>query len=157
MLRKLLTLTIIRNETEVLLGFKKRGFGCGKWNGFGGKVEKGESIVDAAVREVKEECGLHIEKPDKVGIIDFEFVGDPELLEVHIFTTQSYSGDVCESEEMEPRWFSIESIPFDKMWADDRHWLPLLLKGHKFKGYFLFQGHDTILKKDIKMLDNLDA
>lgn len=50
MLRKLLTLTVIRNEREVLLGYKKRGFGCGKWNGFGGKVEKGESIIDAAVR-----------------------------------------------------------------------------------------------------------
>lgn len=41
MIRKLLTLTVIRNESEVLLGYKKRGFGYGKCNGFGGKVEKG--------------------------------------------------------------------------------------------------------------------
>lgn len=49
-LSKLFTLIIVRNEDEILLGFKKRGFGVGKWNGFGGKVETGESITDAAVR-----------------------------------------------------------------------------------------------------------
>ena len=48
--RKLLTLTLVQRENEVLLGFKKRGFGQGKWNGFGGKVEPGETIVNAAVR-----------------------------------------------------------------------------------------------------------
>ena len=35
---KLLTLVFLRNGSKVLLGMKKRGFGVGKWNGFGGKV-----------------------------------------------------------------------------------------------------------------------
>ena len=39
---------------------KKRGFGKGKWNGFGGKVEEGECIEDSAVRELEEECGLQV-------------------------------------------------------------------------------------------------
>jgi 8-oxo-dGTP pyrophosphatase MutT (NUDIX family) len=45
-------------DGEVLLGMKKRGFGVGKFNGFGGKVESGESVPDAAVRELREESGL---------------------------------------------------------------------------------------------------
>lgn len=43
---------------SVLLGLKKRGFGTGKWNGFGGKVEPGETIRQAAIREMKEEAGI---------------------------------------------------------------------------------------------------
>ncbi|CAN0505072.1 unnamed protein product, partial [Ectocarpus sp. 12 AP-2014] len=36
------------DSKEILLGMKKRGFGEGKWNGFGGKVESGESVEEAA-------------------------------------------------------------------------------------------------------------
>lgn len=35
---------------QILLGYKKRGLGASKWNGFGGKVEINENIVDAAIR-----------------------------------------------------------------------------------------------------------
>lgn len=50
MSRKLYTLLLITNEQSVLLGMKKRGLGEGKWNGFGGKPNIGETILDAAVR-----------------------------------------------------------------------------------------------------------
>ena len=43
---------------SVLLGMKKRGFGVGKWNGFGGKVENGETVFDGAMRELQEECSI---------------------------------------------------------------------------------------------------
>ncbi len=38
------------DDKQILLGLKKRGFGEGKWNGFGGKVHVGESIAKGAVR-----------------------------------------------------------------------------------------------------------
>ena len=49
---KLYTLALIRNNSDVLLGMKKRGFGVGRWNGFGGKVHPGESVEDGAKRSV---------------------------------------------------------------------------------------------------------
>lgn len=57
---KLLTLMLVfKNESkQVLLGMKKRGFGANKYNGFGGKVEKGETILEGANRELKEEAGI---------------------------------------------------------------------------------------------------
>ena len=58
MLKKIYTLFIIQKNNQVLLGMKKRGFGVGKWNGFGGKVMKNESIINAAERELKEECNI---------------------------------------------------------------------------------------------------
>ena len=47
---KLYTLTFIRNGNNILLGMKKRGFGAGRWNGFGGKVDADETILQAAKR-----------------------------------------------------------------------------------------------------------
>lgn len=38
---------------QLLLGYKKRGFGKDMYNGFGGKVEPGESVSEAAHRELK--------------------------------------------------------------------------------------------------------
>lgn len=48
--RKLFSLVLLRQGEEVLLGLKKRGFGAGKWNGFGGKLEAGETPLDSATR-----------------------------------------------------------------------------------------------------------
>ena len=50
--RKVLTLAFIRDGERLLLGMKKRGFGAGKWNGFGGKVDPGETILQGAVRYI---------------------------------------------------------------------------------------------------------
>ena len=47
---KLYTLALIRNNSDVLLGMKKRGFGVGRWNGFGGKVHSNETVLEAAKR-----------------------------------------------------------------------------------------------------------
>ena len=48
----------VDGQGRVLLGRKKRGMGLGKWNGFGGKIEAGETMRQCAVRELREECGL---------------------------------------------------------------------------------------------------
>ena len=45
-------------ELQVLLGRKKKGLGLGNIVGLGGKLEPGESAVDAMVREIEEESGL---------------------------------------------------------------------------------------------------
>ncbi|XP_052069830.1 oxidized purine nucleoside triphosphate hydrolase-like isoform X2 [Mytilus californianus] len=152
---KILTLVLVRDGKRILLGMKKRGFGEGRWNGFGGKVEKQETVIDGAKRELREECGLVSNILEKIGLLKFEFVGDPQLLEVHVFTTEQFTGTVEESSEMRPEWFDTTNIPFDKMWPDDKLWFPLYLKGQKFSGYFLFQGNDSILKYTLDEVDDL--
>lgn len=148
-MKKILTLCIIHNHPKVLLGMKKRGFGAGKWNGFGGKVETGETIEEAAKREVCEEAGIRVADIEKVGHINFEFVGDPVTLEVHVFKAGSFSGEPTEGEEMKPQWFHKDKIPFDQMWPDDKHWFPLFLAGKKFKGKFVFEGHNKIIEHSL--------
>lgn len=126
--KKILTLCVIHQHPKILLGMKKRGFGAGRWNSFGGKVSKGETIEEAAKREIYEEAGIEINDLERYGIIEFEFQGNPEILEVHIFKAENFYGEPIESEEMKPQWFHVNEIPQEKMWPDDKYWLPLFLK-----------------------------
>ncbi len=143
--KKIMTLCLVHDDRRLLLGLKKRGFGQGRWNGFGGKLLPGESVEDAARRETREEAGIEVGGLSRRGIIDFVFQDNPEELEVHIFSTQEFSGEPIESEEMRPVWFNFSELPFDRMWPDDRHWLPLFLAGKNFRGRFLFENTDRIL------------
>ena len=149
-MKKVLTLCVVHNDTHILLGMKKRGFGQGRWNGFGGKVEKGETIEDAAKRELKEEAYISPLDMRKRGVLNFEFKGNPEILEVHVFSASSFEGEPQESEEMKPKWFSIDKIPYEKMWPDDKHWLPLLLENKNFNGNFYFEDIDNLTNHTIQ-------
>lgn len=91
----------------------------------------------------------------KVGNIKFEFVGETELLDVHVFRADDFKGEPAESEEMRPQWFDLEKIPFSEMWADDIMWFPMLLQNKKFVGYFKFQGHDVILSHTLQEVQQL--
>lgn len=141
---KKLTLIIVREGNRVLLGMKKRGFGAGKWNGFGGKIEEGETPEDGAHRELREECGISASALAYRGVLRFMFGGDPVPQEVHLFFADAYEGEPSESEEMRPQWFAIDDIPFHEMWPDDRHWLPLLLEGKTVEGHFWFAGEEIV-------------
>ncbi len=149
MSKKVLTLCIIHEHPRVLLGMKKRGFGQGRWNGFGGKVDENETIEEAAKRELSEEAGITVEDVEKMGVIDFEFQGNPEVLEVHIFRAQEFEGVPTESEEMKPQWFFIDEIPFAHMWKDDVFWFPYFLKGKKCTGRFLFDEKENIIEQEL--------
>ncbi|XP_048348501.1 oxidized purine nucleoside triphosphate hydrolase [Sphaerodactylus townsendi] len=143
--RKLFTLVMVVQPHRILLGMKKRGFGAGRWNGFGGKLQPGETIEQAARRELQEESGLTVDVLQKAGRITFEFTGDTELMEVHIFRADSVQGEPTESDEMRPQWFELDRVPFKEMWPDDTYWFPLLLQNKPFVGYFKFEGHDRIV------------
>lgn len=124
------TLCLLIRGDSILMAMKKRGFGVGKWNGYGGRVEKGESIVAAAVRELDEESKICISETalEKVAIATFRFAEVPEA-EVHVFIVRDWKGEALETEEMCPQWFALDQIPYDQMWIGDTKWLPLVLEG----------------------------
>jgi 8-oxo-dGTP diphosphatase len=117
---------------QVLLGLKKTGFGAGKWVGLGGHIEEGEKPVTAAVREVMEESGLLVfpDALEHVAAITFWFPARPGWDQTaDVFLTAVYQGDPAESEEISPRWFGQDALPFAGMWDDARYWMPLALAG----------------------------
>lgn len=160
-MKRILTLCIIYQDEKVLLGMKKRGFGVGKWNGFGGHVEGDESIEEAAIREVLEESGLKVKSLEKMGVIFFEFQDGHQSFEVHIFRSKDFEGEITESEEMKPEWFNADNLPLDNMWSADAHWLPILLNGKKFEGEFIYDHPSTsdcsskIIKKNLREVNEV--
>ncbi len=152
------TLCFLVKEDKVLLAMKKRGFGVGKWNGVGGKVEKEESIKDAVVREANEEISVSIH-PDHLrhhGSIKFSFDGKPDWdQEVHIFITEKWEGEPAESEEMSPQWYGHGELPFESMWLDDPYWLPKILEGKRIEGEFMFNENGSeILKFEVREVED---
>ncbi|HTZ92400.1 MAG TPA: NUDIX domain-containing protein [Streptosporangiaceae bacterium] len=129
-------LCLIRRRTragpEVLLGMKKAGFGAGKWVGLGGHIEDGEKAAAAAVREVEEESGLVVaaDSVQHMASIEFRFPARPSWDQTaEVFVTSVYQGEPAESEEIAPRWFAEDQLPFAAMWDDAKYWMPLVLAG----------------------------
>jgi len=144
-------------DQEVLLAMKKRGFGVGKWNGVGGKVQENETIEEAAVREAEEEIGVKITEFEKVAEFTFLF---PTKLEwpgqvVHVYLVSKWEGEPAESEEMAPKWFKLEEFPYSQMWADDEIWMPHVFAGKKVKGKFEFDGDTIIGEPQLEILEDL--
>jgi 8-oxo-dGTP pyrophosphatase MutT (NUDIX family) len=128
---------------EVLLGMKKRGFGTGKWNGFGGKIELGETAEQGAIRELEEESGLVVSAENMLrrGYLVFNMKESKKIMKVHVYEAWNWNGEEAESDEMRPQWWREDSIPFELTWKDDKFWLPLLLESKSFTGRSVLCSH----------------
>jgi len=147
---KITTLCFLQTETDLLLAMKKRGFGEGKLNGIGGKVQGDETPEQALVREAFEEIEVTLEedKLEKVAVIYFNFETKSEWnQECHVYFVSEWEGEPTETEEMRPEWFSKDALPFNKMWPDDIHWLPKVLAGEKVRCEFFFDDNQK-MKED---------
>ncbi|MBL8682709.1 MAG: NUDIX domain-containing protein [Myxococcales bacterium] len=149
------TLLFVIDHGRALLIRKKRGLGAGKINAPGGRLDPGETARDAAVREVREELGVTPLEPRERGTLAFEFV-DGYRLFCHVFSSDRCEGEPVETPEAIPLWTSLESVPYDEMWADDALWLPKMLAGYRFDGRFVFDG-DRLLSHELTLHDPASA
>ncbi len=138
---------VFNKKGEVLLQHKSRGFGVGKWNGVGGKKEPRETIEESAIREVKEEADITMKKLEKMGELEFVFVGNEESNNyTHVFICRDWEGSPKNLGEGELKWFKIEEVPLDKMWDDDQYWLKPLLNGEYQHKRFYFDKDGKVIK-----------
>ncbi|MCB9779866.1 MAG: 8-oxo-dGTP diphosphatase [Alphaproteobacteria bacterium] len=131
------TLLFVLHDDHALLIRKKRGLGEGKINAPGGKIDPGETAVEAAVREVQEEVCVTALDPEHRGELWFQFV-DGLRLHVHVFTARRFQGEPAETDEALPLWIPLAAMPYDEMWADDRVWVPRMLAGQRFELHAIF-------------------
>ena len=133
------TLAFVIRAGRILLIRKKRGLGAGKVNGPGGRIEPGETPAAGAARELQEELGIRPVDLVRLGDHRFQFV-DGYSTYVHVYRAADLRGTPVETDEAVPLWVDLDAIPFDEMWEDDRLWLPLVLEGRRFSGYWIFDG-----------------
>lgn len=134
----LATLMFVVRDGRILLIEKKRGLGAGKINGPGGKIEPGETPLQAVVRECQEELHITPLAPRKLGELWFVMSICPDIL-CHVYRADGFTGTPTETEEAKPLWTALDSIPYQRMWADDQVWLPILLENGTFRGRFVFE------------------
>lgn len=147
------TLMFIVDEKldRALLIRKKRGLGAGKINGPGGKMDPGETPAQCAIRETQEELGVTALDPVQHGELCFQFT-DGLALHVEVFRATKWQGEPEETDEAVPLWTSLDQLPFEEMWEDDRYWLAeLLIEKKAFVGRFVFDD-DRMLSREIEWL-----
>ena len=133
------------NKNKLLLKLANSGVTKGKWNCPAGKIERGETPKQAAIREVYEETGLKVKKLLNHGTLRFFVDGKGLFFRIHLFSSKKFSGRARSSSEGKVRWFDADKIPYGKMWPDDRHWIPLVLSNKRFDGDFYFDKNNEKL------------
>lgn len=154
---KYCTLLFLKRGDEILLAMKKRGFGAGKWNGVGGKIEPGETVEQALARECREEIGvipMHYTKVAESRFIEFH-EGKPANMYVHAYFCDEWEDEPKESEEMSPQWFHISDIPYGDMWPVDELWLPQSLAGNLLIADFELDENEAIISHHVHIVDEL--
>lgn len=146
------TVIFLVKHGEVLLGYKKSGFGKGNYVGIGGKVESSETIEEGAIRELKEEINVDVLPSNlkKVAILKFYFphVKDESWnQEVYAYLVTQWNGEPIETDEIKPVWFKKDSLPLDKMWNDAQYWIPGILNGEELFEEYLFS-------KELKVIEH---
>jgi 8-oxo-dGTP diphosphatase len=142
------TLMFIIQNGRILLIEKKRGLGAGKINGPGGKIDPGETPLQAIIRETQEELCITPCAPRKLGELWFSMSDYPDIL-CHVYRSDEFTGTPTDTDEATPVWTTLDAIPYQRMWEDDRFWLPYVISEESFLGRFAFEGEMMIWKEII--------
>ncbi len=144
---KLATLCYVRRNGRTLMlhRLKKAGdIHAGRWNGLGGKFEPGESPEHCAVREVREESGLVVRRPELKGVLTFPRFARDEDWYVFVFVCRDFTGELIDSPEGVLRWVDDRDLLGLNLWPGDRLFLPLLDQPGIFSGRFVYEDGDLV-------------
>lgn len=146
---------------RILLGEKLRGFGQGKLVGPGGKVEPGEALRAAAVRELAEESGLRADPRDldHAAYLDFRFPHRPAWdMTSHVFVVRRWAGVLRGCDEIDPAWYPVDAVPYERMWDENRIWLPHVLRGERVEAQVTYGAdNDHVAAVTLRVVEKVTA
>ena len=123
---------------------KENDMHAGKWNGLGGKLEPGETPEECVIREVREESGLEISKPQLKGVITFPEFSNNEDWYVFMFTADKFSGTLIDSPEGDLEWVTDEALLSLPLWEGDKIFLKWLNEEIFFSAKFVYRDEKLI-------------
>lgn len=104
---ELTTLCLLRQGSKILLQNRVKK----DWQGYalpGGHIEPGESVVEAVIREMREETGLRVKAPRLCGVKQFPIAGGRYL--VFLFCAEEFTGELKSSEEGAVEWVERSAV-----------------------------------------------
>ena len=149
------TLCYLEKENKYLMLHrtkKENDINKNKWLGVGGKLEKGETPEQCLIREVKEETGLNLIDHVHRGIVIFNY-NDDEPLDMHLYTSKNFSGEIQECSEGDLKWIDKSEIYKLNLWEGDRIFLELLEKDAPFFQLILNYENDNLLSSELKFVE----
>ncbi len=128
--------------------FKDDDENLGKYNGIGGKLERGESVKEGMAREIREETGLVATEMRLAGTIIWNDFGPKrEDWLAFVFVVEAFEGEPYEcSDEGKLSWVDIDKLNTLPMWKGDRLFLPLVFRENTtpFHCFMRYDGDDPV-------------
>ncbi len=116
-----------------------------RYNGVGGKLERGESPEECAVREIREETGLEAKTLTYRGHLTFPFFDDEVDWLVFVYECFDFEGEIVESNEGSLHWIMDEDIPHLNIYEGDRPFLDVIYNSRdNFYGTFYYKGGEFV-------------
>lgn len=144
---KLATLCYLKADGKTLMIHrikKENDMHQGKWNGLGGKLDPGESPEECVIREVREESGLVIVKPQLKGVLTFPQFAKNEDWYAFVYLAREFSGYMIDSTEGVLKWIRDDQLLELDLWAGDYIFLPWLEQPGFFSGKFIYQSGELL-------------
>ena len=141
---ELTVLCLIHNDDSYLLQDRIKK----DWKGFtlpGGHIEPGESIVDAVVREMKEETGLMIKSPRLCGVKQFPIEGGRYI--VFLFETDQFDGELASSDEGKMHWVKISELSNVNLVSDFEELIEVMISESLTEFQYVIENDDWIVVK----------
>ena len=128
--------TFILKDGKILLGKRKGSHGQAEYASAGGHLEYGETILDAALREIKEECGIKVKNLRVLCVCDLLSYMPKHYIDIGVYAEwesgepQTLEPDKCEGWA----WYDLDNLP-DKQFGC----LSAYIEAHKTgKKHFTF-------------------
>ena len=151
------TLAYLTRDGETLFlhrNKKKDDVNAGKWIGVGGHIEAGETPGECVRREVAEETGLTVLRARKRGVV--RFISDTWEEIMHLYTVDSFSGEMRECDEGELKWIPNAKIPSLEQWEGDRVFLDLLFREAPYFRLVLRYSGDRLISHEVEFPGEAD-
>ena len=97
------------------------------WNGLSGYIDDGEDSTQAAMREIKEEIGVTVEK-DNLECKDSVNISEGLSLDIYIVNKWNGTPSAQETSIKKLKWVDTDNLPYDEMHEGNKDWLPKYLK-----------------------------